>query len=43
MADTTFTADPTRLMVAAAVGIVVLLVLIIKMKLHPVLSMMICL
>ena len=41
MADTTFTADPTRLMVAAAVGIVVLLVLIIKMKLHPVLSMMI--
>ena len=25
MADTTFTADPTRLMVAAAVGIVLLL------------------
>ena len=30
-----------RLMLAAAVGIVILLVLIIKFKLHPVLSMMI--
>ncbi len=30
-----------RLMIAAAVGIVILLVLIIKFKLHPVLSMMI--
>ena len=30
-----------RLMIAAAVGIVILLILIIKFKLHPVLSMMI--
>lgn len=36
-----FAADPMRLMIAAAVGIIVLLVLIIKFKLHPVLSMMI--
>ena len=41
MEETTFIADPTRLMIAAAVGIVILLVLIIKFKLHPVLSMMI--
>ena len=41
MEETTFTADPMRLMLAAAVGIVILLVLIIKFKLHPVLSMMI--
>ena len=41
MKETTFAADPMRLMIAAAVGIVVLLVLIIKFKLHPVLSMMI--
>lgn len=36
MEETTFVADPMRLMIAAAVGIVVLLVLIIKFKLHPV-------
>ena len=41
MEETTFAADPMRLMIAAAVGIVILLVLIIKFKLHPVLSMMI--
>ena len=41
MEETTFIADPTRLMIAAAVGIVILLVLIIKFKLHPVVSMMI--
>ena len=41
METTTFMADPTRLMIAAAVGIVCLLVLIIKFKLHPVISMMI--
>ena len=41
MEEITFAADPMRLMIAAAVGIVVLLVLIIKFKLHPVLSMMI--
>ena len=40
MEETTFAADPMRLMIAA-VGIVILLVLIIKFKLHPVLSMMI--
>ena len=36
MEETTFAADPMRLMIAAAVGIIVLLVLIIKFKLHPV-------
>ena len=41
MEETTFAADPMRLMIAAAVGIVILLILIIKFKLHPVLSMMI--
>lgn len=41
METTTFIADPTRLMIAAAVGILCLLVLIIKFKLHPVISMMI--
>lgn len=41
MEQTVFTADPVRLMAAAAVGIIVLLVLIIRFKLHPVLSMMI--
>lgn len=41
MEETVFLADPTRLMLAAAIGILVLLVLIIKFKLHPVLSMMV--
>ena len=41
MADTTFMADPTRLVVSAIIGIVLLLALIIKFKLHPVLSMMV--
>ena len=41
MEQTVFVADPTRLLIAAAVGIVVLLLLIIKFKLHPVISMMI--
>lgn len=41
MEETAFLADPTRLMIAAAVGICVLLILIIKFKLHPVLSMMV--
>lgn len=39
MSDPTFMADPTRLVVAAVVGIALLLALIIKFKLHPVLSM----
>lgn len=34
-------ADPTRLVVSAIIGIVLLLALIIKFKLHPVLSMMV--
>lgn len=38
---TVFVAEPTRLLIAAAVGIIVLLLLIIKFKLHPVISMMI--
>lgn len=41
MEQTLFVADPTRLLIAAAVGIIVLLVLIIRFKLHPVISMMI--
>lgn len=41
MEETVFLADPTRLMIAAAVGICVLLILFIKFKLHPVLSMMV--
>ena len=41
MTDVAFIADPTRLIVSAAVGILLLLFLIIKFKLHPVLSMMI--
>ena len=41
MEETVFLADPTRLMIAAAVGICVLLILIIKFKFHPVLSMMV--
>ena len=41
MTDVVFTADPTRLIISAGVGIVLLLFLIIKFKLHPVISMMI--
>ena len=41
MEQTVFVADSTRLLIAAAVGIIVLLVLIIRFKLHPVISMMI--
>lgn len=41
MEQTVFVADPTRLLIAAAVGIIVLLVLIIRFKLHPVISMVI--
>ena len=38
MEQTVFVANPTRLLIAAAVGIIVLLILIIKFKLHPVIS-----
>ena len=41
MSDPTFMADPTRLVIAAIVGIALLLALIIRFKLHPVLSMMV--
>ena len=41
MEQTVFVAEPTRLLIAAADGIIVLLLLIIKFKLHPVISMMI--
>lgn len=40
MEEMIFTADPARLIVAAIVGIAVLLILIIRFKLHPVISMM---
>ena len=41
MTEPVFMADPTQLILAAAVGILLLLFLIIKFKLHPVISMMI--
>ena len=41
MADPIFAADPARLAVSAVVGIALLLALIIKFKLHPVLSMLV--
>lgn len=41
MAEPAFMADPTRLVISAAVGIALLLALIIKCKLHPVLSMLV--
>lgn len=40
MEEMVFSADPVRLIVAAVVGIAVLLILIIRFKLHPVISMM---
>ena len=41
MTETVFAADPVRLIAAAVVGIILLLVLIMKWKLHPVVAMMI--
>lgn len=41
MTESTFMADPTRLIIAAVVGIFILMFLIMKFKLHPVISMMI--
>lgn len=41
MAEAVFAADPVRLLIAAGAGIVLLLVLIIRFKLHPVLSLLI--
>ena len=41
MTEPVFTAEPTWLLLAAAVGIMLLLLLIIKFKIHPVLSLLI--
>lgn len=41
MTEAVFAAEPTRLLIAAAVGIILLLWLIIKIKIHPVLSLLI--
>lgn len=41
MAEAVFAAEPARLLIAAAAGIAVLLLLIIKFKIHPVLSLLI--
>lgn len=41
MTDAIFAADPIRLLIAAAAGIILLLVLIIKFKIYPVLSLLI--
>ena len=41
MTEPVFAADPTRLLIAAAVGIILLLLLIIRFKMHPVLSLVI--
>lgn len=41
MSDPTFAANPTRLVISAIVGIALLLFLIIRFKLHPVISMLI--
>lgn len=41
MTEPVFSADPIRLLIAATIGIILLLVLIIRFKLHPVISMMI--
>ena len=41
MTEAVFVAEPSRLLIAAAVGIILLLLLIIKFKIHPVLSLMI--
>ena len=40
MEEMVFAADPVRLIAAAGVGIAVLLILIIRFKLHPIISMM---
>ena len=41
MTEVVFAAEPSRLLIAVAAGIVLLLLLIIKFKLHPVLSLLI--
>lgn len=39
--DTVFVADPTRLVISSIIGILLLLLLIIKFKVHPVLSLLV--
>lgn len=41
MTEPVFSADPARLLIAAAAGIVLLLLFIIKFKIHPILSLLI--
>ena len=41
MTEIVFAAEPSRLLIAAAAGILLVLLLIIKFKLHPVLSLLI--
>ncbi|GAA0078943.1 gluconate transporter [Clostridium sp. CTA-5] len=41
MVNEAFVTDPTRLMIASVAGIIVLLLLIIKFKFHPILSLLI--
>ena len=41
MTEAVFAAEPSRLLIAATVGIILLLLLIIKFKIHPVLSLLI--
>ena len=41
MAEPVFQAEPSRLLIAAVAGILLLLLLIIKFKIHPVLSLLI--
>lgn len=41
MTEAVFTAEPVRLIIAAIAGIAILLILILKLKLHPVLSLLI--
>ena len=41
MTEPVFQAEPARLLIAAAAGVVLLLVLIIKFKIYPVLALLI--
>ncbi len=41
MLETVFVADPTRLVISSIIGILLLLLLIIKFKVHPVLSLLV--
>lgn len=41
MAEPVFAAEPTRLLIASAAGVLLLLLLIIKFKIQPILSLLI--